>query len=526
MTMTTAPRPRFVARLLITLGAVALLGGAFAVYYFLRDEPVRYADDFEHFKYGSIGSEPGGSVFNSQGGFLPPYGVFKALPSVCPEMLPGGYRSLGLFYEKERDLPVGVSKRRRLGLDLVGVNCALCHVGTVADGTSANPRLVAGMPAVRTDVHRLMKFMIDCVLDDRFETENVVQKVREAGVHVGWVDRLVYARMLPELRKKIGTLKADIGFLTHEVPSAGPGRLDTFNPLKGLELHWPLGPGHDDELTAPVDFPPLWHLPARDGRGLHWDGNLDSVDETVRSAVLGVGAKPRTLDRDALERVTRYIMQLQPPAYPYPEQIDHRLARQGAALFQTHCASCHEERSGQVTDVHRVGTDSHRFLAFSAAVAEALPRALRERYPGPLFSFTHFRKTRGYVNVPLDGIWARAPYLHNGSVPSLEALLEAPEARPKFFVRGSEVWDPERLGFLSLPPSEGARFAPPVAPCPRRGRHDWTPSPELQTLLRGTDHDLFLYDTTCPGNDNRGHDFGTTLPPTDKRALLEYLKTL
>src|SRR5262245_9290194 len=58
-----------------------------------RDRPVVYDDVAEHFKYGSIGSEPGGSIFRSVGGALPPYWVFRTLPSICPEKLPGGFAS-------------------------------------------------------------------------------------------------------------------------------------------------------------------------------------------------------------------------------------------------------------------------------------------------------------------------------------------------------------------------------------------------------------------------------------------------
>ena len=54
------------------------------------DEPVDYADIEEHFKYGSIGSEPGGSLLSTHGGVLPPYWVFRALPEICPDRLPGG----------------------------------------------------------------------------------------------------------------------------------------------------------------------------------------------------------------------------------------------------------------------------------------------------------------------------------------------------------------------------------------------------------------------------------------------------
>src|SRR5687767_889976 len=77
-----------------------------------RDRPVDYADIQEHFKYGSIGSEPGGSLLAPIGGVLPPYWVFKALPSVCRDKLPNGYATFGFITEAGRDLPIGVSRRR------------------------------------------------------------------------------------------------------------------------------------------------------------------------------------------------------------------------------------------------------------------------------------------------------------------------------------------------------------------------------------------------------------------------------
>src|SRR6186713_1757017 len=81
------------------------------------DQPVLYADIVEHFKYGSIGSEPGVSLLRPVGGALPPLAEFAALPSICPDRLPGGYASLGFVYEEGHDLPIGVSRRRRMGID-------------------------------------------------------------------------------------------------------------------------------------------------------------------------------------------------------------------------------------------------------------------------------------------------------------------------------------------------------------------------------------------------------------------------
>src|ERR671910_586827 len=77
------------------------------------DRPIAYDGIEDHFKYGSIGSEPGVSLLRPVGGALPPYAVFTALPSICRDKLPGGYASLGFVFEDGHDLPIGVSRRRR-----------------------------------------------------------------------------------------------------------------------------------------------------------------------------------------------------------------------------------------------------------------------------------------------------------------------------------------------------------------------------------------------------------------------------
>ena len=103
-------------------------------------------------------------------------------------------------------------------------------------------------------------------------------------------------------------------------------------------------------------------------------------------------------------------------------------------------------------------------------------------------------KQDGYLAMPLDGVWLRAPYLHNGAVPTLADLLEPPHARPERFHRGYDVYDPEKVGFVTTGPS--------------------------------AEREGFLLDTTERGNGKGGHLYGTELPPEQKRALLEFLKTL
>jgi hypothetical protein len=113
---------------------------------------------------------------------------------------------------------------------------------------------------------------------------------------------------------------------------------------------------------------------------------------------------------------------------------------------------------------------------------------------GHNWKFNNFVKTNGYVNVPLEGLWLRGPYLHNGSVPTLTDLLEVPANRPRIFYRGYDVVDSQRVGFVSS---------------------------GLEAERVG-----FKYDTSVPGNGNYGHLWGTTLTPADKKALVEYMKTL
>ncbi len=86
------------------------------------------------------------------------------------------------------------------------------------------------------------------------------------------------------------------------------------------------------------------------------------------------------------------------------------------------------------------------------------------------WDFKHFLAPGGYVNVPLDGLWLRAPYLHNGSVPYLTEILEPRERRTKMFYRGNDLYDPERMGFVSEGPE-----------AERSGAHTTRPSPATAT---------------------------------------------
>jgi hypothetical protein len=120
----------------------------------------------------------------------------------------------------------------------------------------------------------------------------------------------------------------------------------------------------------------------------------------------------------------------------------------------------------------------------------------------------------GYIALQLDGLWLRAPYLHNGSVPTLRALLEPPACRPASFYRGYDVLDGANVGFVSR------RCAVPVAPATGG-------CPAIETQAGCMPEDAgWHYDVTEAGNGNGGHLYGTDLTPDEKKALIEYLKQL
>ncbi|OLB49802.1 MAG: hypothetical protein AUH99_11115 [Candidatus Rokubacteria bacterium 13_2_20CM_2_70_11] len=335
---------------------------------------------------------------------------------------------------------------------MVGVNCALCHVGTIRDAPEAEPRVIAGMPPQQVDVQGVFRFLFDCLQSPQFTAPNVIREIRAAGGPAGLIDRIKYRLLIPRIRGGVRELAGKIGVLTSDrLPASGPGRLDTINPGKALEVGWNLEErferGRRDELIGTTDFPPVWNLGKRAGMRLHWDGNIGSVEEATLSAALAVGAKPQTLDRRRFERVVEYLRTLPSPPYPYP--IDHALEAQGKPLFEQYCARCHDfagSEVGAVTANTLFGADAHRLNAFSHEYASRLPAALNRNYAASEFQLKTFRKTDGYANVPLDGIWARAPYLHNGSVPSLRDLLEPERCRPSRFARHR----PERRGALPL----------------------------------------------------------------------------
>lgn len=483
---------------IVVLVALAVLVGWGVWFKFFRELPQDLRDDSmeEYFKYGSIGTE-------NQYGI--PFWIWLVLPKMFPEYLPGpgGWASLGFAWEQGRESPVGFSKKT-IGFERVGINCALCHTAVVRKSPPSLPLIYAGGPTHTANPLAYQRFLFNCASDPRFTAGNILSEIGQV-YRLSLVDRLLYRFFLiPATRKALLKQKAQYAW-TDSRPPWGRGRVDPFNPVKVQVLNVGVG-----DTIGNSDMVPIWNLRPRvaDKMAFHWDGLNTDITEVFLSSAIGDGTTPKVLPIEQLKRLEEWLMDVQPPKFEDLFPVDHQLAAAGEPLYREHCAECHTfggEKTGNVLPLTnedwRVGesiavgggplyTDAHRVEMWTQEAADAY-NAYTDGYD---WDFSKFRAPNGYVNVPLDGLWIRAPYLHNGSVPYLGELLEAPEKRTKVFYRGYDVYDPERMGFLS----EGA---------------------EVQSV--GT-----RFDTADPGNSNQGHLWGITLAPDEKRALLEYMKTL
>jgi hypothetical protein len=297
-------------------------------------------------------------------------------------------------------------------------------------------------------------------------------------------------------------------------------------------------------VPAPIDIKSVnW---ATERYHANWDGNQGASSRTLASGASATG-DPRMVNVRIHEPLNPFIDHLPPPPYPFTS-VDLTRAREGKALFKENCASCHTSRNQTIYPVSKLGVDPNRTMVntevsrygLAALVTEAcrIYGLNHEGQPGADWCVPkgdwnarleeYFRDTprrvaegtNGYKADVLHGIWAQAPYLHNGSVPTLGQLL-CPATRPQRFVRGNVYYDEALVGF------------------------EWADTPSARYGPNDTIH-VKEYNTTVPGKANTGHTFGSALcpdtagldPTRDRKeiqtrlvnsrvgALLAYLKTL
>ncbi len=510
--MKLSPKAKRILRVtLVLLIIVSALGGWFVWEKLFRQEPQVFANEAEQFKYGSMGAEGDRGI---------PYYLWLVLPRVFPDLMPGpgGYRSFGVVWEEGAEMPVGFSKKR-VGFDRVTNNCAVCHTATYRLSENETPRVVVAAPGHSFNMQSMLRFLFKAAHDPRFNADAIMNQIRLVNANnygnggLTFVDRQLYRYLLIPLTRK-ALLEQEKQFTWMEKfiedgtpkPDWGPGRDDAMNLTKYFMTNM-----KQDNTVGPTDFPSVWNLGVRSGKNhageqmlLNWTGDTPAVRSVLIDSALGLGAPAQPWFLERMAAIDRYLSSLPPPAWPFSEThpINPDLAGAGRQIFLRDCASCHEprgERTNKVIPLAEIGTDPERTKSWAKVAAEEANRKVKELGIDrpPMTELDPY----GYISPPLDGIWLRAPFLHNGSVPTLRDLLQPPAERPVTFHRGYDVFDPVKVGFAE-------------------------PAPRQIGPTGETHQPFFLFDTRRRAEGNGGHLYGTALTPPEKDQLLEYLKTL
>jgi len=258
-------------------------------------------------------------------------------------------------------------------------------------------------------------------------------------------------------------------------------------------------PHHD------MDAPPWWHYAKR--KSLYIDGFAPRGHRMLMQFLLVEQNGPEKFREweDEFREIEAWIVSLDAPAWPGP--VDRALAARGERVFTTTCAECHgtygenEHYPERLVPIAEVGTDRARLDSLTASERRALNGSWFGHFGSDAERLTDREDPGGYVAPPLDGVWASGPYFHNGSVPTLWHVLN-PAERPVVWRRTLTGYDDARLGL-------------------EVEEYDDLPAGKLRSSERRR-----YFDTRKPGKSNAGHDFADVLDDDEKRALLEYLKTL
>ena len=264
-------------------------------------------------------------------------------------------------------------------------------------------------------------------------------------------------------------------------------------------------PPRFDLVHHDMDAPPWWHYAKR--KTLYADGFAPKSHRMLMQFLLVKENGPEKFRawEDGFRDIEAWIESLTPPHWPHA--IDASLAREGERVFRQHCAECHGTYGAggaypdRVIPIAEVGTDRVRLDSLTARERSDLNGSWFGNHGRDAGGIGDRESPAGYVAPPLDGIWASAPYFHNGSVPTLWHVLH-PTDRPVVWKRTPTGYDEARVG---LEIEEAADMPPGKLTSAERRR--W-------------------FDSRKPGKSAAGHDFPDVLSEADKRAVLEYLKQL
>lgn len=344
------------------------------------------------------------------------------------------------------------------------MNCLACHAGKVAG------RVIPGLP------------------NSHFALQSLTEDVR--------LTKLTMFKKLGHL--DLASLKLPLG-TTHGTTNAVVFGVVLGN-LRDKDMNIDRSRPDPPQMHHDMDAPPFWNFKKK--RSLYADGFAPKNHRVLMQFMLLPKNDRETLIswEDDFKDIRAWIESLEAPKYPF--QVDVELAEQGRVVFEKSCARCHgtygseEEYEQIVVPLEEVGTDPVRLRALNREHREWIRDGWMSRYGKDEVDV----EPRGYVAPPLDGIWATAPYFHNGSVPTLWHVLNSGE-RPVVWKRTEDGYDQKRVG---LEVEEFKAFPESATSAYQKRSH---------------------FDTTKPGKSAAGHTFPDSLTESDKQSLLEYLKT-
>lgn len=424
---------------------------------------------------------------------------------------------------------VGVMERSvpALSVTVANLGCASCHAGPARDANGEATNVAwLGAPNTSLDLEAYVQALYAAFLHQADRPGALLAAVKQVFPDTSELElRSLRDFVLPRVRQRL----AKIGYAGQAGPlpfvNGAPG---ITNGVAALKMQLRLLPA--DAMETQRGFTAIPDLADRALRtSLLSDGAYSPADvmrdePRLRSAVTtahedaladvtafftvpSMGVKP-DVARDHLASardVFRFLATYAPPCYP--GAVDAARAREGRALYGERCAECH----GAYDDApdhprlayfpNRIApsdTDPERAAVFTPDLAAAVNGS---RYGHAIRA----RTTGGYVAPPLTGVWMSAPYLHNGSVPTLRQLFYPAERAQRFMLGGHRL-DLEEVGVAGVADSSGVRVYP------KDVRAFSTPQ---------------VIDTTARGFSNRGHEKEfEDLSDAEKDALIEYLKLL
>jgi hypothetical protein len=372
-------------------------------------------------------------------------------------------RPAGLGRQEHATLPLGYTA------DVEGnlyPNCLACHAGEVAGN------VILGLANTRQDLTGLVGDLAALRAHDAGRDPNAARESATAGFPLNFSRGLTNATMYSIL---LGAMRDQ--------------HLDLVPPV----LSQPLV-NHD------VDAP-AWWLYAKKER-IYWDGMAPKTTRTLMQFAMAPGIKGKTIRgwEDEFRHIAAYISSLEAPAYPHP--VDQALAQRGRTAFERTCSRCHGTYEGpaqsypsKIVPIDEVQTDPVRL----GAIQESSKRHYNQSWFSDYGAHPVLLDPGGYMAPPLDGVWASAPYFHNGSVPTLWHVLHPAERPAAWRVALPGQLDVERVG-LSIE--------------------------EVPASSLGATTSREIYVTSDFGHSAQGHPFPSLLSAEERRAVLEYLKTL